>query len=783
MRRHSGGLPEFYLIIGMLVIGQLALPSLGYAADSGINTDISIQWDSDAIPESVIDLLSQADTAKQQHLQQQKAIVEQLKALKKSRAELAEQQAAYQKSADTLQAGIRRANFIAPADLSEAEPFATRFKRDNYFLKVAGHRRANKPLSPLLEKLEALHCAEEQGEAKSLLDQLIGISPEGMEWPDEWLGQQAGGAMLFAGSMDIALSTLHRTIERFPALTELSERVALQWNYCPLLGEDGDFNNLLLQGEQLLSSKAEGAVPLNWGGFRRWGFLDQPGDDDDRYVPGLLDISIPYYAYEIFLHRIYRLRCFPHPTTGKLYANAQQDHLQNVAFYPRPPHKSAQKYPFDWYPYCELPQVNHRLQAQWPEHLFQRAGSKTKQLQQAILEADASIVRLDKLQQQQQAAYESDLDDFKQQINSALAVEKTRLAKRKEQAHKVALRKQEEEKKKQQALLAELAEKKRLAGIAAEKKRLAELAAETKQLAALKAAEQKRRNELKAQQRIAAEKAEKARLAALVLKQKQAADWEATKRKEAAEALARDKRLAEVRANFAAMVEPPEAFVPIPDAEGGGEYSSPLISTDKVSKNGAKKQDEKLNLSATFLYTLPADGSQPSTKLSVGWKPAANWFTRAAFKHVKGEEFTYSWGLGYSDWRPGTTSFQLNNWGPIKAEDGLAFDKSVVSISHKIDSETLRDYKISTSVGISQPLSGDLSANATFQWSPVPNWYFRTTASRKVQGEPTKWSYGFGYFDWRPETWRVEYSNYADNRYPFDNFREGSVTISRSWEF
>ena len=800
MHKHSGGLPEFYLkymemllpqawksatsmvIQGMLIISQLALPTFVHA--SAINSDIAIQLTSDTIPESIVDLLSQADVAKQQHLQQQETSANKLSVLRKSRAALTEQQAFYQKSAETLQARIRQANFVAPANFSETKAFSTRFKRDNYFLKVAGHRRANHPLSPLLDKLETLHCAEKSEEAKSLLNQLIGISPEGMAWPDEWLGQQTGGAMLFAGSVDIALSTLHRTIERFPELKNLSERVALQWNYCSLLGEEGELNNLSLKGEQLLRSKAEGTVPLNWSGFRRWGFLDQPGDDDGRYIPELLDISIPYYAYEIFLHRIHQLRCFPHPTTGKLYVDVQQDHLQNAKFYPRAPQKKAQKYPFNWYPYCELPKVKHRLQGAWPEHLFQRVGYKAQQLQQTLVDTDASIGKLEALQKEQHALYQSGLNDLRQQISLQLDAEKIRVAEQKKQEHQRQLAfQQEKEKHKQQALLAErqraeaeaLAEKQRLAVIAAEKQRLAAIVAEKKRLASLKA--------------VAADKAEKVRLAALALKKRRLAEWEAKKRKAAAEALAREKRLAEARTDFASMVEPLKAFIPIPDVGAAGDsgnsgaLSAPFVNTNKPKQASGKKKDEKLNLSATFLYDIPANGSTPSTKLSFGWKPVENWFARAAVKRIKGEGFTYSWGLGYSNWRPGTTSVQLNNWGPIKAGDGLSVEKAVLSVSHKIDSQILRDYKISTSVGMSQPISGDLAMNGTFQWSPVPNWYFRTTASQKVKGEPTRWSYGFGYYDWRPETWRVEYSNYGNNRYPFDNFREGSVTISRSWEF
>jgi len=34
-----------------------------------------------------------------------------------------------------------------------------------------------------------------------------------------------------------------------------------------------------------------------------------------------------------------------------------------------------------------------------------------------------------------------------------------------------------------------------------------------------------------------------------------------------------------------------------------------------------------------------------------------------------------------------------------------------------------------------------------------------------------------------PRQRRVEYSNYGQNRFPGDNFKQGSVTVSRGWEF
>jgi len=52
-------------------------------------------------------------------------------------------------------------------------------------------------------------------------------------------------------------------------------------------------------------------------------------------------------------------------------------------------------------------------------------------------------------------------------------------------------------------------------------------------------------------------------------------------------------------------------------------------------------------------------------------------------------QLTYSWGIGYDDWHPGTVSVQLNNWGPIKPGEGLALDKAVTNIGYKFKADFL----------------------------------------------------------------------------------------------
>ncbi|MEZ5535950.1 MAG: hypothetical protein R3F02_10035 [Thiolinea sp.] len=751
--RIRAGWTPLRLAVALLILLLLLFQShrLVYAAESGgsIATEQVSIW--------LQQLQSALVVAEQQHKTQHTTVQQVLAELLSRRADLVKQRHFYQLHSQRLQSEVQQQMFIRPAGFSR-NPSSVSAPDTGYFLKVAAYNRANRPLSPLLQKLETLYCTQATTEAEALLLSLLGDVSEGRSWPDEELGALENKATLYAGSLDIALHTLYRTLQRFPELTELVERVALHWNYCPLLNDDGGFYNLHLGDGQSLKKKMATPLILTENGLQRWGFVRSLATS--RYVPKLLDIYIPHYAYEAFLHRVHRQRCFPHPDSGRIYPLNDEEPVLTRTFYPPPVPPEQEPYPFLWYPYCEIPRVEEDEPGSWPGRLLQRVSHKILILKQQLSELEPQIRQLQQQQDEQQAAYLTKQKQLMQQIEQQqrlLAEQRERLKIEAQQwllARRAAEEKRRQDIKERQRLLAAAEEKKRRD--MQERQRLTREAAEAEAAKQRQQRAAQEKNRLLALQRA---EAEKRRIAELRAEQERLQ----AERLAVEQALLQQKKITDARQ----LMIPPEHFVPMPDTGREGDLT-PVINKMISGKNSDQEAAETLNLTTTFLYTAPLDDSKPAAKLNVSWTPEDNWFVRGSLKYVNSDELTYSWGGGYSNWRPGTTSIQLNNWGPLKRGDGLALDKAVLSASHKIDSAILRDNKLSATVGLSKPLSGDVAASATLQWSPFGNLYFRTTVSQKLNGGSPRWSYGFGYYDWRPDTWRLEYSNYGDNLHPFD---------------
>ncbi|OQX09116.1 MAG: hypothetical protein BWK73_23645 [Thiothrix lacustris] len=233
---------------------------------------------------------------------------------------------------------------------------------------------ANEP-PPLQQKLEALHCAANANVANKLLSELHRINAPGQRWPDEWLGQKPE-ASLHAGLLDIALHTLKITAERFPDLREEAERIALQWDYCEMM-ENQHFHDLILRQKKLYKMLSSDAAPLQWRGFREWGFLSP--DPAARFVPKLLDeIRLAPNAYHLVLHQAYRERCFPHPETGLTVREAETPPaaVVNQALpFQRVTEATAQPYPFKWNPSC---QISYQVAAKVAETAFKAPKTNQK---------------------------------------------------------------------------------------------------------------------------------------------------------------------------------------------------------------------------------------------------------------------------------------------------------------------------------------------------------------------------------------------------------------------
>lgn len=68
----------------------------------------------------------------------------------------------------------------------------------------------------------------------------------------------------------------------------------------------------------------------------------------------------------------------------------------------------------------------------------------------------------------------------------------------------------------------------------------------------------------------------------------------------------------------------------------------------------------KLEMDISLLQRIDGD---PAIALDETWRPLENWFLRAGLTQpLDGNSATYSYGLGYSDWRPCTFSLEYNRY-------------------------------------------------------------------------------------------------------------------------
>jgi hypothetical protein len=209
--------------------------------------------------------------------------------------------------------------------------------------------------------------------------------------------------------------------------------------------------------------------------------------------------------------------------------------------------------------------------------------------------------------------------------------------------------------------------------------------------------------------------------------------------------------------------------------------SNPVVSV--------RPQQSGYGFAGSYYHTWSVKDWSPSLSGSVSWTPSQYWFVRAAgnlkYSNHDKDLLTYSWGIGYDDWHPGTFGVQLNNWGPINWGDGFDIEKAIGAITYKIDSKFLQSKKIGSSIALSVPINnGNPALQTNFRWSPIPSWYIYSGFSFPLDGKTPTWNYGFGRQDYRPFTFTFQYNNYGPNTILKDNFNQnGTLTIGGSWAF
>ncbi|NLS12032.1 hypothetical protein HGP28_03885 [Vibrio sp. SM6] len=240
-------------------------------------------------------------------------------------------------------------------------------------------------------------------------------------------------------------------------------------------------------------------------------------------------------------------------------------------------------------------------------------------------------------------------------------------------------------------------------------------------------------------------------------------------------------------------------------------YHHPLLRTEDANTSDAATQG-RTNHNSTGTLSL---------KYSI----VSSWFVSATFYYYFDKaqqqpwnpDFTYV--FGYSDWRPYTLSLVYSNYGgnrfsPTGEEKYTEFDQGTWALGWKfpitapvidwlrfndkgaigcqVDYNYTKEYFDLASISYK---NNHQTLSLGCKYTLVGNWYVNGTAFYyfdRSQQQPWNpdFTYGFGYFDWRPGTITLQYNNYSGNRWKSSTrgadtgrFKDGSITLAYSFSF
>lgn len=207
-------------------------------------------------------------------------------------------------------------------------------------------------------------------------------------------------------------------------------------------------------------------------------------------------------------------------------------------------------------------------------------------------------------------------------------------------------------------------------------------------------------------------------------------------------------------------------------------------------------------------------------QLTVRYSPGETWFARVtAYAYLEADgkrewnpDFTYS--FGYDDWRPGTFALTYDNyggnrWNPAAGSDQRVtrFDEGTVTASYKIpvpealETRFESDGELHWSASVSAhvvPRYRQQDQEARGSWKRSLSFGVRNRFLRRLyvegrafvypdadQQQPwdPDFTYGVGWFDWRPGTLSILYGNYSGNRWWHRSkpgtgaVRNGAITV------
>ncbi len=220
-------------------------------------------------------------------------------------------------------------------------------------------------------------------------------------------------------------------------------------------------------------------------------------------------------------------------------------------------------------------------------------------------------------------------------------------------------------------------------------------------------------------------------------------------------------------------------------------------------------------------------GNTPTVRATVKYNPVGAWFAAGTFYYYKDGDLQQDWNpdfsyvFGYDDWRPYTFSLVYSNYGGNRinpdrssGSEVTEFNEGTISLGWKfpLPKKIAKPFLLFKDGGIGcivnyhvSPQFFDLASSRNRPWKQAAslgckytikgNWYVNWNAfyyPKSFQQQPwdPDFTYGIGYFDWRPGTISIQYNNYSGNRFPWrqrgpdtGRFTDGEFSISWGWSF
>lgn len=223
-----------------------------------------------------------------------------------------------------------------------------------------------------------------------------------------------------------------------------------------------------------------------------------------------------------------------------------------------------------------------------------------------------------------------------------------------------------------------------------------------------------------------------------------------------------------------------------PTARNGAEKDPPIEVDSPTSRDAAAPPPGTISAQLVVTATgnvntgaglsLAPPIKNTFARVGLSWRWITDWEEDADL------EPSWSWGLGYDDWRPGTFSLQLNHWGPLRRFKKAALEGAVLSFGYKLPLPKWPARYLSMRAELSTPLTWAPSAGAGVAFK-LPRAFFLSLGISKKLLEETRptWSYVLGRSKWKAGTLAVILANYGPTRVGELNLRGLALTVSWSW--